>query len=392
MGDAVLPGSLLRLLPLSFCRGIGTLAAMSFILSLHTSVLAADDKPLQPSFLKSRTASFDKIPLSDTGAIKLEIENTGAADVGIDKVLSSDPQVVIADFPAKVPKGKSGTISIVIWPRQASKIDSKVEIFYGDGTKEAAKVTGEIVSPEEKTGTGSLSEEKILISVEKFSELVGSRQDVVVVDTRNAEEFKEYRIKDSINMPVQSIRGSKWLEKKKIVLVDNGFDRHPLVEAASLLSKTGFDVLVLDGGINAWWRSGHEIYGYPKLMSVSGISPAQLFLCAHRKGVVIVNLAGGATGSEILDKMPSFEVSLAGKEQFIGEWKKAYEKTPPSRIVICDNDEKKYLLVDSYLREIGVKNVFYLDGGINAFKLYVRKFVSGKKTEFVTSLTDCGCK
>jgi rhodanese-related sulfurtransferase len=91
------------------------------------------------------------------------------------------------------------------------------------------------------------------ISVAQVTSLI-NHHNAVVVDIRNTESFAKGHIVDAISLPLQDL-GDKYkkLDKFKsqpIVLVcAAGVDS---ARAATSLTKNGFNVLILKGGIKAW--------------------------------------------------------------------------------------------------------------------------------------------
>lgn len=344
------------------------------------------------SFLKQKSVNFGKLSLTDSKTIDIEINNPTKQVLKINSISPDNQQIVVDTFPKNIAAGKKGSIRIIIWPKKKAIIDAIVEIKYDNGISELLQVKGEVCDKAKKQEPTKIDHKKLFISLENFLKLKNEKKKITMIDIREKKDYDQYRINGSINIPLRSIKTSSWLRSKKIILVDNGFDSHSLHKKVSLLQKIGFNIKILKGGINTWWRSGQKLIGYPKLMTVSGISPAQLFASGNRKKLLVINLSGSTANNKFLNSFSSILISANNKEKFNEELKKSKTKIIPfEQIIVIDNNEKKYLRLDSYFRDKGSKNIFFLQGGINAFSTYNQKYIVGRKAEFVTSIEDCGC-
>lgn len=83
-----------------------------------------------------------------------------------------------------------------------------------------------------------------------------NRQNAQIVDLRDPSEFKKECIAHSVNIPADRIQNElgKLDKSRPVLLVDNDGRRSRM--AAPLLRGTGFkEVVILQGGLNAW-RAG----------------------------------------------------------------------------------------------------------------------------------------
>lgn len=107
------------------------------------------------------------------------------------------------------------------------------------------------------TGCGSdnkMSSNSInTISVEEVKSLVDSFNDqdnLVIIDVRTNEEYKEGHIKNSINIPVDNIEKINYRKDTKIVLYCRSGNRSN--QAALKLKSLGYENIYDMGGINYW--------------------------------------------------------------------------------------------------------------------------------------------
>lgn len=83
-----------------------------------------------------------------------------------------------------------------------------------------------------------------------------NHQGAQIVDLRDPKEFKKEAIARSINIPADRIQNEfeRLKKDKPVLLVDEDNRRTKL--ASPLLRGLGFNVFVLQGGLQAWRRAG----------------------------------------------------------------------------------------------------------------------------------------
>jgi rhodanese-related sulfurtransferase len=97
-----------------------------------------------------------------------------------------------------------------------------------------------------------------------LSESIKNNQGVVVVDTRSAEAYEIEHIPLAINIPHRhmSIETTKDLAKSKIyVIYCDGIGCNASTKGAVKLTKLGFNVKELLGGLDWWKRDGYATEG-----------------------------------------------------------------------------------------------------------------------------------
>lgn len=107
---------------------------------------------------------------------------------------------------------------------------------------------------------------------------------LVVVDTRNPEEFQEVHIRDAINIPVAQMEKNPALltmaKDTKLVFYCNGVKCGKSARAAKVAQAAGFsNILIYAEGMPVWEEKGLPIYAgpdYEKKIETAKLSPAQL--------------------------------------------------------------------------------------------------------------------
>jgi len=100
------------------------------------------------------------------------------------------------------------------------------------------------------------------ISPKEAHALLSKSNDIIFVDVRSKEAFEKDHIKGAISIPLESFSHQSLRlrsvndEKKLLVYSERG---EVSVEASRILSKRGFEVLNLEGGVIFWIRAGYAL-------------------------------------------------------------------------------------------------------------------------------------
>jgi rhodanese-related sulfurtransferase len=98
------------------------------------------------------------------------------------------------------------------------------------------------------------------VSVQETVDLCKSNK-AILIDTRQPQAFAKAWIAGSINISLTDIKTKKWLQGKKLILVNEGFATLELHRTALALNKQGFEIDILDGGLVAWHQENQQIAG-----------------------------------------------------------------------------------------------------------------------------------
>lgn len=94
------------------------------------------------------------------------------------------------------------------------------------------------------------------ISPQTAHHLLAKPKNITLIDVRSHKAFEKDHIKNAISIPLAQINEEKISSKQLLVYSERGEDS---VEASRLLSKRGFEVLNLEGGVVFWIRAGYEL-------------------------------------------------------------------------------------------------------------------------------------
>ncbi len=100
------------------------------------------------------------------------------------------------------------------------------------------------------------------LDVNQFADYIGGTQNVVVLDSRTADEFADGHLRNAINIDVLKSdfesNAISCIDKKSPVAVYCRSGRRSK-RAAEILVKNGYNVVELDCGFICWANSGKEI-------------------------------------------------------------------------------------------------------------------------------------
>ena len=99
------------------------------------------------------------------------------------------------------------------------------------------------------------------LSTEEAYEMIENDKNITVIDVRSAKEYKRDCIADAINIPFSEMeenlsRVALYKERKIVIYSERG---KRSIDASRLLSKKGFKVFHLNGGVVFWIRNGYSI-------------------------------------------------------------------------------------------------------------------------------------
>ena len=91
-----------------------------------------------------------------------------------------------------------------------------------------------------------------IIEPEELKRKMKNNENIFLLDVRTPEEFEEYRIAGSINIPINDLeeRIDEIPKDKEIITICEHGNRS--LRAAYVLNKNGYKALSLTGGMEAW--------------------------------------------------------------------------------------------------------------------------------------------
>jgi len=225
-----------------------------------------------------------------------------------------------------------------------------------------------------------------LVPVIELQDLHRKFADVVMVDVRSQYEYDTLRIKGAVNVPlssptfVEQMRDLRAKDHRPMVLYCNGKTCMKSYEAALKCSLNKIDdVLAYDAGVMDWARA------YPQQAVLLGKSPVDTkkliskqefkrhLLSPDKYGEQVANSA-----AIVLDVRDRFQ--REGLSLFVGRERRAYlddsksldryidkAKRENKKLLVHDAAGKQVVWLQYYLKEKGLKDYYFMDGGTSAY-------------------------
>jgi rhodanese-related sulfurtransferase len=203
-----------------------------------------------------------------------------------------------------------------------------------------------------------------------------SRNEALLIDVRRSDEFQKYQIPGSINLEPFSIKSKSFLKDKRIVLLNEGRYLSQLEALCVRLKAKGFrDVAVMAGGLHAWYQARYPVIGDRlELSKLNQISPAELIASLHERDWKFIELDQSLSSlAELLPPSAILEYQ-ANKREFISAINRANKRFAHPDLngfLVVNEQGDNYRKIERLLQLTDAKNIFYLSGGISAFKRYL---------------------
>lgn len=203
-----------------------------------------------------------------------------------------------------------------------------------------------------------------LISVTELKKQT-DKDNFVVVDVRNADEFEALQIPGSINITERYLLTKTFLKNKKVILVNEGFAISALQSLSERMKKSGFkSIRVLRGGLNAWQHEGEKLEGNVLNQTIiNQILPKQFYPELNYSDVVVLDV------SSLNGKLARKEISRQLKSRLIKQT--GSKRNDRLRIVITSKQGDGYETVRQAIENLNWPYVFYLQGGTQAYMQYM---------------------
>jgi len=197
-----------------------------------------------------------------------------------------------------------------------------------------------------------------------------------IIDIRTKTSFQKYRIPGSINIPLYTLKTKTYLKSQKVILVDEGYNCHKLLQRCIELRRIGFNISILKGGLNLWRKKGGDLIGDAFTMAKLDEIPPRAFVAEKDQGKwILIDISDKITSDtygtlENAINIPyskNSKESLTSLETLINK----HSKSPETRFLIFDNNGESYHAVKKYLAKTNADSVFFLRGGFSNYKSFL---------------------
>lgn len=97
-------------------------------------------------------------------------------------------------------------------------------------------------------------------SVQELHQMVSDGVECQIIDVRENNEYESIRIKDTTLVPLSEFVGSiSKIDKSKTAYMLCGIGKRAAKAGEYLLENGYSDVVVIDGGIKAWYEAGYPV-------------------------------------------------------------------------------------------------------------------------------------
>ncbi len=241
------------------------------------------------------------------------------------------------------------------------------------------------------------------IAVEAVVQQLQENQDLFLVDVREQQQFEQFRIPGSLNIPLFAIKTTRFLKGKPLVLVDEGSHPRQLAEICDQLRQIGFEAWFLFGGLNAWHARNANV-PMPlqgdvfTLNALNKIPPHTLFAEQEWEHWLLLDVSpsGDPQTVEFLPQTISVPFDRDHPQQFLADVEQAVAHSAPRSevflVVISTQRGEDYEDIERVLRHTQIAPVFFLEGGFAAYTRFVaqqNQIRQGRQRELQTPCTPC---
>ncbi len=323
------------------------------------------------------------------------IRNKGRETLCIRNAVSSCRCVQVLSYPLEIDPGEAGVLDLRWTPTESGKAIHEILCETQNSSASPLRfvltglVRGEIpplrADPHRAeipavwvTRVVRRSNPALFISVESLFRKPLRNDGTCLVDVRPLKDYERCRIPGSIQIPLFALASREYLKPSHLVLIGHGYDSGKLERACARLIASGFRATVLEGGIAAWVKKGRPLEG-----NVMGeerfiaVPLADFFEERHWGPWIFVNtcVKEKAEGDRLIPQAFSLSQREEPREfvQQVQELLKNQEKRNPRFLLIFDDNGDAASRLASMLRQAGLGNVFFLEGGIAGYRKFLEQ-------------------
>ena len=213
------------------------------------------------------------------------------------------------------------------------------------------------------------------ISVDIVRKRLEKTVETVLIDVRHREDFEKYRIPRSVNIPLYAIKSKVFLKAKDLILVNEGYSYRVLEQECERLRGVGFRVWIMEGGLHRWRADGAPLEGDGfSQMTLNRIPPRAFYGEKDYEHWIMIDVSGiNRSGTRSL--LPqSISMPLNGEGGFIEAFNmilSGRRESPFLYVLVFNENGEQYDRIEKVIQKTGSKNVFYLKGGVKAYRRFI---------------------
>lgn len=218
-----------------------------------------------------------------------------------------------------------------------------------------------------------------LISTNEVQRRLLSRS-VSLIDIRSAKEYESYRLPGSLNLSSYAIKSKDYLKSKHLVIVGDKVDLMEMGLLCRELKEQGFKkVNILKDGMSSW---GKKLAGQNAELNNSWlfgkIEPREFTSLKSKMKWMVLDVSGEEVNKKELDfiyqglDVVSFGVGDEGGLKKVKGFMSSQSDKNLYGILVISNHGSGYGEISKYLETNNIKNVYYMDGGLREFAIYLQ--------------------
>lgn len=210
-----------------------------------------------------------------------------------------------------------------------------------------------------------------------------------IVDTRPKNEFEEFRIPGSINLPLSLIEHKSFLKNKPLLVVTNGKRYRHLEKQIKRLRDAGLEkVYILDGGIHRWAAKTRYIDGKYTSKSYQTLSVKDFVSESNFGPWLVVNLSKTAEFTEPVNgQVKKLTLDDSFLLNFSSVLRGATE--PMTRVLFVSNDKEYFRELSEKLSNLDYSNIYVLRETIDYIPVYKKESLIAFQKRNKSSLVEC---
>lgn len=222
----------------------------------------------------------------------------------------------------------------------------------------------------------------LIIKPQDLSQRIEKGEKVMVVDVRTRELFEQAHLPGSLNIPLYFIKTKSFLKGIPLILMDRGDQYTQLERESKVLKQSGFDVLILYGGFNAWFGQGYPVGGTRAGgEDIHEMTPQAFFAERNYDHWLVLDLTESQETVKLIPYAVSVKLS-SDSARFNKQIKQAEQDNPDCQIVLMiDEDGKNPDRAQSVISQSRLKNVYYLSTGLAGYKKFLQKMGGSRNRE-----------
>jgi rhodanese-related sulfurtransferase len=329
----------------------------------------------------------------------LTIRNPHARAIEIRTIKISTPTVDILSHPRAIGPGETGSVEVRWAPRDPGDLSVTVTVETEGGLslsppafrlrgKARGRNAGAHTPPREPSVPALFTtrilrkpDPTLLLSTASLPRELREGHPVQVIDVRGPAARENAQIPGAIQIPLHALKSMEFLKSRRLVLVGAGCDYALLEPECRRLRERGFMASILEGGLGAWRAAGLPLERTrPDDCSLQAVPPGDFFRERHLDHWVLLNacesekrLAGELVPQAAALPRTDMKEGLTARIRAAAQ---DNQHISGRYLLVIDDDGTLCPRIRGELPESGFHRVFFLEGGIRAYRAFVEMQVA----------------